>query len=572
MVRIVWLLLLTFVVSVKVNASDDEVPAVLTPASSSSIILTDYDYDPQDSDDDNDSDDSEDEGASSSSVPWELSLSANISTLKSTYTNWVGPASAGLDTACYRETHIAKACPLGFDYKLGTCWAECPLDYPVECGMQCIRQNDDCTLEMLSKVSSIAQSALSLATFGAYGVFSKMAKGVQIAFRCGKEVANLVKAMSKYVRTVQVSDPQTTTDQLMTKLYQTDNVVFDLPITIMSCLGIKVSAEMKFADRVTNTIELFVKEIATNKESILASWTAFTTFMKNIALDESLDNLNETDISSLQSALESNSTCGEDMKRLIDRVWWTVAYLRNDNPRISEDEIRVILSKSNLMHHEIPTVTNNCMEQLINESNEATAYTTRNTLRKTFGGIVDDLIASGTSENGTYLTAEEYSYKITDKVFMLAAVWDPTNVATVVSEFFQTICGPTEFIGEVDDGSAADALGLTTVGKAFNNSAGTWTKKGDGAVTIIFNSQDTEDVTVNIMSGGDRIDRVKVKSGSNITWVSNITALGGRTLYLDRWRAGFLGIPGTGGGSLLLWIPRSTQGGRLVLNSKLNVS
>ncbi|KAG1703217.1 hypothetical protein DVH05_008128 [Phytophthora capsici] len=566
MVRILWTLILTAVVQVK--GSDDDVPAVVAPVPSPSIILTDFDDDSSDSDDSEDSEDSEDETLSD----WELSLSANISTLESTYINWVGPASAGLDTACYRETHIAEICPLGFDYKLGTCWAECPLDYPVECGMQCIRQNDDCTLEMLSKVSAVAQSALSLATFGAYGAFSKMTKGVQIAFQCGKEVANLVKAMSKYVRTVQVSDPQTTTDQLMTKLYQTDNVVFDLPITIMSCLGIKVSAGMKFADRVTNTIELFVKEVVTNKEAIVASWTAFTAFMKNIALEESLDNLNETDISSLQSALESNSTCGQDMKRLIDRVWWTVASLRDEYPTISEDEVRATLSKSNLMHHDIPTVTNNCMEQLIEESNEATAYTTRNTLRKTFGGIVDDLITSGTSENGTYLTAEEYSYKITDKIFMLAAVWDPTNVATVVSEFFQTICGPTEFIGEVDDGSAADALGLTTVGKAFNNSAGTWTQKGDGTVTITFTSQDTQDVTVNIMSGGDRIDQVEVKSGSNVTWVSDVTTLGGKTLYLDRWRAGFLGIPGTGGGSLLLWIPRSSLGGRLKLISKLNVS
>ncbi|KAG6973212.1 hypothetical protein JG687_00001028 [Phytophthora cactorum] len=88
---------------------------------------------------------------------------------------------------------------------------------------------------------------------------------------------------------------------------------------------------------------------------------------------------------------------------------------------------------------------------------------------------------------------------------MLAAVWDPSNVATAVSEFFQSICGPTEFIGEVDDGSASDALGLRTVGKAFNNSAGTWAKKGDGSVTIVFHSEDTEDVTVNVMSGGNQI-------------------------------------------------------------------
>ncbi|ETK80283.1 hypothetical protein F441_14231 [Phytophthora nicotianae CJ01A1] len=587
MIKLV-VLLLVAIAAASALTVDGDITTTLTPPPSSIMPDLDTDTDSLDSDDDefDDDDDEEDddeypeenvdEDDLSETLAWglmDMSVSANISTLQSTYTNWVGSAhGAGVDTACYRETHIAKVCPLGFEYKLGTCWAECPLEYPVECGMQCIRQNDDCTLEMLSKFSSVAQAALSVATFGAYGTFSKMAKGVQIAFRCGKEIANLVKALTKYVRTVQVKDPQTTTEELTTILYQTDNVVFDLPITIMSCLGIKVSAELKFTDRVTNTVELFVKEVVTHQGSITSGWETFKSFMRNISLDDALDSLDDTDITSLQSALASNSTCGDDMKHLTDRVWMTVAYLRKENPSITEDEIRVILSKSNLMHHEIPLATNNCMKQFIEESDETIAYSTRDTLRKTFGGIVDDLIRSGTSDNGTYLTAEEYAYTISDKVLILAAVWDPSNVATAVSEFFQSICGPTEFIGEVDDGSASDALGLRTVGKAFNNSAGTWTKKGDGAVTVVFHSEDTEDVTVNVMSGGNQIDQVKVKAGTNVSWASNITVLGGKTLYLDRWRDGFLGIPGTGGGSLLLWVPRSDQGGKLKLTSKLNVS
>lgn len=288
-----------------------------------------------------------------------MTFTADISTVEST--NWVGSGRAGVGMACYRETHVAEVCPLGFEHKLGMCWAQCPLEYPVECGMQCIRQNDDCTLEMLSKVSAVAQSALSLATFGAYGAFSKMAKGVLIAFKCGKEVANLVKALSRYVRTVKVSDPQTTTDQLLTKLYQTDNVVYDLPITIMSCLGINVSTGMKVSDRVTNTIELFVREIIEGNTTIASSWTSFTTFMKAITLGDTIDSLEESDITSLQSALQSNSTCGDDMKRLTDRAWLIIANLRRENPSISEDEIRVKMVESNLMLHEIPTVTNNCM-------------------------------------------------------------------------------------------------------------------------------------------------------------------------------------------------------------------
>uniref|UniRef100_A0AAV1T6C2 Uncharacterized protein n=1 Tax=Peronospora matthiolae TaxID=2874970 RepID=A0AAV1T6C2_9STRA len=516
------------------------------------------------------------ENDSSNSLTWglsDMSQTAIISTVESQYPNWVGSAvRAGSDTACYRETHIAKVCPIGFERKLGTCWAQCPLEYPVECGLQCIRQNDDCNLEMLSKVTVVARSALSLATFGVYGEFEKMAKGVQTAVKCGKEVANLVRALTKYVRNVETTKMQNTTDYLLTLLYQTDNVVFDVPITIMECRGIKVSAEMKFNDRLVNTVGVILKEVVTRKEAILSSWKSFMDFMQKIELDDVFDDMEEDDISSLQSALTSNLTCADDMKRLVDRVWLTVAYLRKKDPNISEDDVRVVLSKSNLMHHVVPIVTNNCMGQLINGSDVSSAYVMRDMLRKTFGGIVDDLVSSGTSKNGTLLSAEHFMYTAADKALMFAAIWDPTNVFGVVSEYFQTICGPTELIGEVDDGSASDALGLSIVDKAFHNSTGSWTKKGNGAVTITFQSKDAEKVKVNIMSGGNEIGEVKVNPGASVTWTSNSTALGGKTLYLDRWRSGLLGIRGTGGGSLLLWVPRSKQGGNLELTAVLNAT
>ncbi|CAI5715384.1 unnamed protein product [Hyaloperonospora brassicae] len=540
------------------------------------------DLDSADSVDDSSSDDSEHkvsyrgENDSSNSLAWgllDMSRSAVISTIESTHPNWVGSAPrTGVDTACYRETHIAKVCPIGFERKLGTCWAQCPLEYPVECGLQCIRQNDDCTLEMLSKTTVVVRSALSLATFGVYGAVEKMAKGVRLAVSCGKEVANLVRALTKYVRNIQTTNTQNTTDYVMTMLYQTDNVVYDIPITIMACRGIKVSPGMKFDDRVVNTIGLMLKEVVAHKEAILSSWKSFMDFMRKIELDDVLDDMKEDEISSLQSALASNLTCAHDMRRLVDRAWLTVAYLRKQDPDISKDDVRVILSKSNLMHHVVPIVTNNCMEELINGSDESTAYTTRDMLRRTFGGIVDDLVSSGESNNGTLLPATDFMYTATDKALLFTAIWDPTNVLGVVSEYFQTICGPTELIGEVDDGSASDALGLSIVDKAFRNSTGTWTKKGKGTVTITFQSKDVEKVKVNIVSGGNDIGKIKVKPGATVTWTSSVKALEGKTLYLDRWRSGFLGIRGSGGGSLLLWVPRSRQGGDLELTAILNAT
>ncbi|OWZ05452.1 hypothetical protein PHMEG_00022461 [Phytophthora megakarya] len=497
---------------------------------------------------------------------------STISTIKSTYKNWMGPSLASsFDTACYRETHIAKICPLEFENHHDICWAECPISYPIECGMECIRQNDDCGLEVVAKVSVVAQAAFSLATFGLYGEFKLMAKGVKIAYKCGKEMMNLVRQMTKFVRTIKVFRPHSTEKYLEAVLYQTDNVVFDLPVTICTCLGLPVSETVRTADRITNTVELVVKEIVTNS-ALIASWASFKAFMKRITLEKPIEALDESDISSLQSALKSKSTCGYSMKRLLDRTWMTVANLRKQDPDISEAEVRLEMSKSNLVLYEIPTVTNNCMKELIEQSDVHSAYTTRDTLRKSFGAITDDLIRSGTSHNGTLLTAEKYAYQITDKALGFYAVWDVTNIGHVVTEYFQTICGPTKFTGEIDDGSAKDALGLRTVGDAFKGSSGNWTKRSDGIVTVTFQSIDTEDVTINVKSGGNKLAEVVVPAGKTVIWTSNVKALGGKTLYLDRWRPGFLGLPGTGGGSLLLWVPRSTQSGSLQLTAMLNAS
>ncbi|GMF11941.1 unnamed protein product [Phytophthora lilii] len=488
------------------------------------------------------------------------STAAVVSTIKSIYPNWVGPASKASDTACYRESHITKTCPLEFNSKWDTCWAQCPLEYPVKCGMECIRQNDDCKLEIVSKVAVVFQSVMALALFNLYGEFKLMSKAVRTAFRCAKEMAILVKQLTKYVRNIKVTDPQTSQAQLLALLYQTDNMVFDFPVTIATCMGIIVKPNIRFADKITNTAELVLKEVIASSDSIVKSWDSFKAFMKRILLGDSISSLNNTDITSLKTAMNSNTTCEYDLKRLADRTWMTILSLRKQNPKLSENDLRVVMSKSNLVLNDVPIVTNNCMNELIVESDEKTAYGTRATLRKTFGVIVEDLIKSGTSNNGTFLTAEEYAYKIADKAMSFYGVWDIKGVTNVVGEYFQTICGPTRYTGDIDDGPASKALGLTTVDKAFNGSSGTWTKESDGSVSLIFHSRDTEDVTVNILSAGDKVDEVAVSAGGSAIWSSNVSALGGKTLYLDRWRPGFLGLPGTGGGSLLLWVPDRLKG------------
>ncbi|KAG3120737.1 hypothetical protein PI124_g1443 [Phytophthora idaei] len=540
--------------------------------------------DPDDSEDSSDDDSSDSEETTHGTEPAGALVVVNAafklgsvlnatSTIEQTYVNWVGNSSHYYSSrACWRKAHIAKTCPLGFDSKLGMCWTQCPYLYPVECGLECIRQNDGCGLEVFYKVAVVVQNAISLSAWSIYGDMTKWAKSIQVAVKCIKYMISITKSLVRYIRYIKIHDPDTSQEQLLAILYQIDNVIIDIPVTISYCIGSKVSDDVKFADMVLTTAEYALKEIIYSGDIILSSWSSFTKFMKKIALGESVSSLKGTDITSLKSALKSNTTCGYDLKRLLDRTWMTVAELRSLNPDISEDDIRVIMSQSNLMLNDIPIATNNCMNELLEQSDESTAYDTRETLRKTFVAIADDLISAGTSNNGTFLNFGEYAFKIADRAIAFWSIWDPFYISSVISEFVQPICGPTQLIGEIDDGNVKKALGLSIVQGAFNNSDGTWKKVGDGTVTITFKSVDTEDVRVNIKSGGDKVAEVPVPAGKTVVWKSNVTALGGKTLYLDRWRPGFLGLPGTGGGSLLLWIPRSTHGGSLELTAMLNVS
>ncbi|EEY57779.1 uncharacterized protein PITG_00357 [Phytophthora infestans T30-4] len=176
----------------------------------------------------------------------------------------------------------------------------------------------------------------------------------------------------------------------------------------------------------------------------------------------------------------------------------------------------------------------------------AAAYKTRNLLRKTIGVIVDQLIEDGTTDMGKHVTKKEKALEYSNVGLFVLSIFDPTGIAWMASEFVQPICGPTEYLGEIDIGTLYDALGLNTVDQAFLGSYGVWKRKGDGSV--------------------------KVPAGGKVTWTSTVKELQDKTLYLGRWRPGLFGLPGTGGGSLLMWIPRSSEGGQLILHARLNVS
>ncbi|OWZ06941.1 hypothetical protein PHMEG_00020734 [Phytophthora megakarya] len=498
------------------------------------------------------------------------------SDIKSTYRNWVGPRPISPDAACYREAHFMKTCPTNFDRNeaTGTCWTECPLAYPVECGLQCIRQNDDCIIESLNKAGAVFNSALAIASFGAAQKLWQVAKVGTQAFDCVNIMIGTMRSIIRYVRNIKIADPQASTDKILNIMYQSNNIVTDLPIAVYLCMGWELPRPLDVSGRVLTTMNWILLNAIAYKDDIFASWKKFKAFLVGANFTEAANKINETEIGTLSDALKSNSTCGYDLRALTDRTWNTVNQLRVDNPGIDEDDLRLKMQDTNLVKSEISIVTNNCMEQLIEESDEATAYKTREKIRTAFSGMINQLVSKGKSNNGSTEDATQFMYISFAKTLISIAVtgFDLIGVMGLIATYLQTVCGPTNFIGEIDDGTDPRTLGLTTIQRAFNGSSMSWTKKGDGVVTVNFKSTDTKDVTVNVMSGGDKIDELEVKAGGTARWISNVTTLAGKTLYFDRWRPGFLGLPGTGGGSLLLWVPHASEGGHLEVQAKLNVS
>uniref|UniRef100_A0AAV1T2N3 Uncharacterized protein n=1 Tax=Peronospora matthiolae TaxID=2874970 RepID=A0AAV1T2N3_9STRA len=513
--------------------------------------------------------------ASGASYELATPLTAKSSVI-ATYRNWVGPRVVQGDSACWREAHIMDVCPSQYDRNeaTNTCWTQCPIEFPIRCGMECIRQNDGCGREVFYKIGSIVNVGLNGIMDNWFGKFRAMSKAIRTATMCACMVLGEVRAILRYVRSVKTSDPQVSRDRLLTMLFQSNAVVVELPITIKLCLGGTASSQWWLADRIVASTQYLLSQILSHEDYLITSFDRFNAFLRGANFTVMPEMMTDGEIQYLKHALESNSTCGHDLQGLVERAWLTIESLKEEHPGITKDELRVKIQDTQLAKTDIARVTSNCMGLLIQQSDERTAYTTRDTIRKTFGVIFNDLITKGVSNNGSSYKANEYTYQWLNQGlnFWVSTGFDMSGISSMISEYFQSICGPTQFIGEVDDGSHPDTLGLNTIQNAFKNSTMMWTRKGDGRVIISFTSNDTEDVTVNIMSGGDKIDEIKVAAGKRGTWKSTVSILGGKTLYLDRWRPGFLGLPGTGGGSLMLWVPHAAEGGHLDLNVHLNVS
>ncbi|KAE9012975.1 hypothetical protein PF005_g9909 [Phytophthora fragariae] len=457
-------------------------------------------------------------------------------------------------------------CPLGYGKDGDDCITYCPMAYPVTCGDECLPQNGNCLLDTLKKIFSVIAVALNAATDGVFGEILTTFKEVALVINCATNIVKVTKALLKYLTIIQESGANTH-EALLDAAYQSDAVVVDLPVAVCACLGIPVPSGAKYASAVLSIVENIVKEVVTNGDEITSDAQTFMNFLKhNVTADTA-----EASVEDLKDLLKSNTTCGWELKRLTDRVIATVSDLRN-KANAAVDDIRVTVSKSDLVLYDIPKVTNNCMGELLHNKTQQAAFETRDLIRKTFGVIIDQLVETGKTDMDKSVSSDDNVLNIADMGLSVLSTFDPTGLAYMASQFIQPTCGPTSLIGEIDDGALYEALGLQTDGDAFEGSYGTWTKSGDGVVNLSFESTDTKDVTVVVHSGGDQYAKVDVGAGDTVSWNCTIPELEDRTMYLDRWRPGLFGLPGTGGGSLLMWVPRSTEGGHIKMHVRINPS
>ncbi|KAE8911879.1 hypothetical protein PF005_g12849 [Phytophthora fragariae] len=488
--------------------------------------------------------------------------------------NWVGPTIGDAsDSACYRKTEpfgSNKSCPRGYNNSGISCMAQCPLAYPVDCYQECIPQNDDCTGEVMSKAVSVVAAVFNTVTAGIFGAMFSSYKNAKQSFLCAANIIGVIKSLIYYLRFQRTTAPQGSVQEMLAIAYQSNVVIFDLPVAVANCLGIKVSGKVKFADIVYVIVENIVKQVIINGDQILSSATNVLALLTNTStINNSTD---ESTVEELQDLLDSNSTCGYQLKNLTDHVITSVREIRYATPDATANDIRVKISESPLVLKDIPTATNNCMRELLGNKTTEAAFETRDLIRKTFGVIVDQLVETNKTDLGQSVAELEYTLEAANMALVVLGGMDPTGIAWMVSQFVQPTCGPTEFIGEVDDGTLYDALGLKTVDEAFKGSYGTWTKKGDGLMNLFFESTDTKDVTVVLHSGGQVYTQVEVPAGTTVNWSDKIENLHDKVLYLDRWRRTVVGVPLSAGGSLVLWVPRSSQGGHLKMHVRVNVS
>ncbi|DAZ94950.1 TPA: hypothetical protein N0F65_000329 [Lagenidium giganteum] len=273
-------------------------------------------------------------------------------------------------------------------------------------------------------------------------------------------------------------------------------------------------------------------------------------------------------------------SCGIALTDAMRRLIELIAEINASLPGATKNKVRALVSASAIVTKELPNAALTCVgkegkhsyqkhHSKHNQKRNSESYQQRNKIIKLVSVLLEQVLDS-TERDGKPLSAGDFKDAIVSLGLNALASFDTTGLMNLVDQFAESLCDLPVMYGDIDDGPTDVALGMNTIDKAFDGSSGIWTFSGDGIVTIAFESLDFLPVTINVLSGGKQIDKVFVPIKKRIVYTKNLKDLQDRTLYLDRWRAGFAGVAGTGGGSLSIWVPHSSQGGHLAITAKIN--
>ncbi|KAG6597980.1 Mannose-binding lectin [Phytophthora cinnamomi] len=121
----------------------------------------------------------------------------------------------------------------------------------------------------MSKATSVVAAVFNTVTAGIFGAMFSSYKNAKQNFLCAANIIGVIKSLVYYLQFQRSTAPQGSVEEMLAIAYQSDVVIFNLPIAVANCLGIKVSGKVKFADIVYVIVENIVKQVIVNGDQIL---------------------------------------------------------------------------------------------------------------------------------------------------------------------------------------------------------------------------------------------------------------------------------------------------------------
>ncbi|TMW64768.1 hypothetical protein Poli38472_011648 [Pythium oligandrum] len=463
-------------------------------------------------------------------------------------------ASQPTGKGCYRKIVPAGAtglCERGYGKFAQMCWAECPLEYPVLCGLECIPQSESCTLQVLNKITAVGDVVVNLATGG-------IATPLKSGLKCGMQLLTVTKKLVKFFSTQ--GDAVKATDVVKAAAAKQPRVILsDLPAAIATCLGYSNTQALTeaAAAAVKTAIDRFLAKFDQKRAAKvnIVDPTQFISFAKEAGVDAIEDASTKAELVELFKKA-ANLQCGLAVKDLYDTFVDMVTTCRETTPKKTPKEVRFAMLTSDLVLKDLPEVAKSCIDMKMADADKQHLKLVQN-----MNAMIESIVETMVDNDVKRMQLKDLKRSMADLSISIAAIFDSTKFGALVKEFNQGFCKPTPPLTPTTEVDAAGPLKLKTEGSAFVGSAGKWQPTGaPPSVSITFTNSDTQHVDVVVYSGGHEYQEIRVDAGKSVPWVGPLADLEGKALYIVRRRACLLGFRTTGTSSLVVWVPDGATG------------